>query len=149
MKISIDGAVRLDELIADGVLVSTPGGIDRHQTLGQRSHRAAWLAADDADADFRSFGRGAGAARCCPTTPASPSTFSNPTSARSPPPRIISKSAGVARVEISTDHDTTWCCCTTPATRSTSACCASSSAIEPRGTPLKSSLVACSQPRRQ
>ena len=107
MTLSVDGAVRLAELIADGVLVSTPGGLDRLQSVGQRPDRAARRAADDADADLRASARGAGAARCCRITARVAIEIleadKRPVAATADHFEI----RRVARVEIATDHDTT------------------------------------------
>jgi NAD+ kinase len=53
IRISIDGIVRMEELICDGILLSTPGRLCRSMRRCSRSPRSA-----------RS-GRGAGAGRCC------------------------------------------------------------------------------------
>ena len=50
LRIEVDEATRLSELIADGVLVATPGRLDRLQPFGQRPDPAARRAADGADA---------------------------------------------------------------------------------------------------
>ena len=74
LRVSIDGKVRLEELIADGAPDRDAGRLDRLQPLGQRPDPAAQRAPPRADADLRLPARGAGAARCCPTTRRSRST---------------------------------------------------------------------------
>ena len=85
LRISIDGTVRLDELICDGVLVATPAGSTAYNLSALRADPADQRAAAGADADQRRSGRGAGAARCCPTRPRSRSRCWSRTSARSAP----------------------------------------------------------------
>ena len=83
LRISIDGQVRLEELICDGVLVATPAGSTAYNLSALRPDPADQRAAAGADARSARSGRGAGAARCCPTRPRSASTCWRPTSGRS------------------------------------------------------------------
>ena len=53
IRISVDGVVRVDELICDGVLVATPGGQHRLQPLRPRPHHTARRQHPGADADQR------------------------------------------------------------------------------------------------
>ena len=53
LRIIVDEIVRLDELMADGVLVATPGRQHRLQSLGARADRAARRRRPGADADQR------------------------------------------------------------------------------------------------
>ncbi len=77
LKIAVDGHVRLDLLIADGVLVATAAG----STAYNLSVGGPILPLDAkllALTPISAFRPGAGAARCCRTTPRSGSTCSTP-----------------------------------------------------------------------
>ena len=51
LRILVDGEERLAELVADGVLVATPGGLDRLQSLGAGADHSDRRAAAGAHAD--------------------------------------------------------------------------------------------------
>ncbi len=67
LRILVDGAERMAELLCDGVMVATPGGLDRLQLLRARPDPADQFAAAGADARSARSARAAGAARCCRT----------------------------------------------------------------------------------
>jgi NAD+ kinase len=99
LRVSVDGVVRLEELMADGILLSTPVG----STAYNLSAHGPII---PLDAEVLSA-RGAGAARCCRTAPRCASTASKRTSARSAPsptsprcatsPRSRSRSGATSR----------------------------------------------------
>ncbi len=53
LRISIDGRIRLEELICDGILVATPAGSNRLQSLGPRADPADQRPIAGADLDQR------------------------------------------------------------------------------------------------
>ena len=68
IRITVDGKVRLPELICDGVLVSTPARIDRLQPVRARSDRAALGQSPAAHADQRVPPAQVGAGALLPST---------------------------------------------------------------------------------
>ena len=104
LRIAVDGQVRLEELICDGVLVATPGRLDRLQPLRPRADPADQRAAAGADADQRRSGPGAGAARCCRTRQGRHRRARSPTSGRSARWPTISRSATWSSVEVEQDR---------------------------------------------
>jgi NAD+ kinase len=85
LQILVDGETRLDELICDGILLSTPGRLHRLQPLRARADPAHRLAAPRAHADLALPPPAAGAALSSTTTPPWLSTCASATSARSAP----------------------------------------------------------------
>jgi NAD+ kinase len=96
LRVLVDGEERLAELVADGILLATPAGSTAYNLSVQgpiipidapllRSRRSAHS------------GRGAGAARSCPTERASPSRCSKQRSGRSPPLPTTTRSAPSTR----------------------------------------------------
>ena len=131
LRILIDGKERLAELVADGVLVATPGGLDRLQSFGAGAdhpdQRAAAGAHPDQPVPAAALARRAAArhARACR------SRCWKPRSARSRRSPTMTRCARVRSVEIQhgpRDRDAR--CCSIPATASTSASCASSSGTD-------------------
>ena len=106
LRISVDDKERLGELIADGVLLSTPAG----STAYNLSANGPILPLDAplmALTPISAFRPAAMARRaCCRIARASPSKCWRRKSARSPRSPIISKSGASRRVDIAMDHKT-------------------------------------------
>ena len=124
--IEVDGATRLGELIADGVLMATPAGSTAYNLSanGPILPLGAPLMALTPLSPFRPR-RWRGA--LLPTRRGSSSSLSRPTSARSRPPPTISKSAASIGSRWRWTGRRRSFCSTIRAIRSTSASCASSS----------------------
>jgi NAD+ kinase len=88
LRVVVDNRVRLEELVCDGVLLSTPAG----STAYNLSAHGPILPLEAPLLALTPVSPGAGAARCCQTRSPSISTFSNPKNARSTRSPIMSRS---------------------------------------------------------
>ncbi len=86
LRISVDGHPRMDELIADGVLIATPAGSTAYNLSANGPILPLQRHPAGADAYLLPSGRAAGAGRCCPTGWRSPSRCWNRRNGRSAPP---------------------------------------------------------------
>ncbi len=130
LPISIDGDVRLSELIADGVLIATPAGSTAYNLSANGPIlplNAPLLALTPISAFRPRRWRGA----LLPDTPASASTCWRRRTGPSTPSRTTLRFA-VSRVEVSMDRSVDLVMLHDPATASTSGSCASNSETETR-----------------
>ncbi len=67
LRVIVDDKVRIPELICDGALISTPGGLHRLQPVGARPDPAHRRGAAGAGRRSAPSAPGAGAGRCCRT----------------------------------------------------------------------------------
>src|SRR5215470_10206716 len=126
LRILVDGKERLEELVADGVLLATPAA--RPRTIFRckgRSFRSGHPCSRSPR--LAHSGRDAGMAPCCRIARALPSRCSIRESARLPPSPITTRYVRCARSISAWITPPRCTCCSTQATASTSASSASSS----------------------
>ena len=155
LSILVDGQERLAELMGDGVLVATPAGLDRLQSVGAGAdhpdRRAAARAHPDQPVPAAALARRAAARHRERHHQGDRSRQS----ARSPPSPTTTRCATCARSTSGWTTRSRCRCCSIPATAWTSASCASSSATEhgaaqaPRGKAAHPRALRLSLRRRQ